>query len=223
MGLFSFLKGGKKKSSENADYPKQDGGYPQQQQQFQQEQCPPEQFGQPQGFPQPGFAPQGYAPQEFPTQGQPQQGYFPPGDQQQGYPQPGFPHQQFQGYPQEEQRVIDNVDRDDSACQYQFKPDEETYRCLDCEITEDCPVLCRNCFDASEHKNHRWEMLRDEGGGWCDCGDRTAWREPFVFCQFHAPKYEQPTQQTGMPYPVAGGNPANNSSYGNPPPYGQQY
>ena len=55
-------------------------------------------------------------------------------------------------------------------------------------------VLCRNCFEASEHPNHRWEMLRDEGGGWCDCGDRTAWREPFVFCTFHAPQYHPPPQ-----------------------------
>jgi hypothetical protein len=112
MGLFSFLKGGKKKSSENADYPRQDGGYPQQQQQFHSEQGPPDQFGQPQGFPQPG-----YAPQEFPQQGHPQQGYYPQGDQQQGYPQPGFPQQQFQGYPHAEQRVIDNVDREDSGNQ----------------------------------------------------------------------------------------------------------
>ena len=46
-------------------------------------------------------------------------------------------------------------------------------------------------------------MLRDEGGGWCDCGDRTAWREPYVYCTFHAPKYP-----TGPPppagYPPAG-------------------
>ena len=64
-------------------------------------------------------------------------------------------------------------------------------------------VLCRNCFEASEHRNHQYEMLRDEGGGWCDCGDRTAWREPFVFCTFHAPKYNQPPMGGPMP-PVAG-------------------
>ncbi|CAG5094445.1 Oidioi.mRNA.OKI2018_I69.XSR.g13563.t1.cds [Oikopleura dioica] len=220
MGLFGFLKGKKKSSEGSADYPRQDGGYPQQQQQ-QFQQPPQEQFGQPQGYPQPGYAPEGYAQQGYPQQGYPPQGH----PEHQGYPQdPGFPQQQFQGYPpHEEHRQIDNVDRNDSACQYQFKPDEETYRCLDCEITEDCPVLCRNCFEASEHKNHRWEMLRDEGGGWCDCGDGTAWRQPFVFCQFHAPKYEQPQQDPGMPYPVAGGDVGYNASYGNPPPYGQQY
>ena len=115
----------------------------------------------------------------------------------------------------------DCVDRQDSACQKQFNPGEETYRCIDCELTDDTPgncllfiylsiqlfyygsflapsssliklnfylVLCRNCFEASEHRHHQWEMLRDEGGGWCDCGDRTAWREPYVFCTFHAPQ-----------------------------------
>ena len=64
-------------------------------------------------------------------------------------------------------------------------------------------VLCRNCFEASEHRHHQYEMLRDEGGGWCDCGDRSAWREPFVFCTFHAPKYTQPPMGAPMP-PVAG-------------------
>ena len=63
-------------------------------------------------------------------------------------------------------------------------------------------VLCRNCFEASEHKNHQWEMLRDEGGGWCDCGDRTAWREPFVFCTFHAPSYSAPPQVRPKMIPI---------------------
>ena len=33
----------------------------------------------------------------------------------------------------------DNVDRQDSACQKQFNPGDETYRCIDCELTDDTP------------------------------------------------------------------------------------
>jgi hypothetical protein len=42
-------------------------------------------------------------------------------------------------------------------------------------------------------------MLRDEGGGWCDCGDHTAWREGFVFCQFHLPQGQPHGQSHGQP------------------------
>lgn len=201
--------------------PQQNQGYPPQQQMG----YPPQQQGYPpqqQGYPpqQQGYPPQqqGYPPQE--QMGYPPQQGFPP-QQDMGYPQQnmGYPPQQDIGYPPQgfDDRQIDDVDRHDSACQYQFQPGDETYRCMQCEITDDCPsmnehlyysllikiilVLCRNCFDASEHKNHQYEMLRDEGGGWCDCGDRTAWREPFVFCRFHAPKYNQ---QQGGGLPPAG-------------------
>ena len=33
----------------------------------------------------------------------------------------------------------DHVGREDSACQKQFNPGDETYRCIDCEITDDTP------------------------------------------------------------------------------------
>ena len=35
----------------------------------------------------------------------------------------------------------DNVGREDSACQKQFNPGDETYRCIDCELTDDTPGI----------------------------------------------------------------------------------
>merc|ERR1712227_979317 len=124
------------------------------------------------------------------------------------------PPQQYAPPPEHFSPQVDDVTREHSACQKQFNPGDETYRCITCEATDDTPVLCRNCFEASEHKNHQWEMLRDEGGGWCDCGDQTAWKHPYVYCTFHAPSYNPPP---GTVPPVQPGYPAGAPGY---PPQG---
>ena len=118
------------KKAKGGGYPKQEG-YPQQQQNFQ---------GQPQDFQgQPEF--QGQPPQ---FQGQPPQQQFQDPNQFQGYPghfEGQYQGDQFQGQEGYDQptQMLDNVDRGDSACQYQFKEGDETYRCAECEITDDTP------------------------------------------------------------------------------------
>ena len=154
---------GANSSKKSGGYPKQDmSGYPTQQQLMAQgppggypaapppQEYPPQQSYNP-GPPHEGYPPQnGYPPQQGypPHQGYPPEQGYPPQNgypQQEGYPeQHGYPpHQGYppnQGYPgQFDDRNIDNVDRHDSACQYQFQPGDETYRCIDCEITDDTP------------------------------------------------------------------------------------
>ena len=60
-----------------------------------------------------------------------------PGPQvcQQAPPQQYIPQQQYLP------PGADNVGREDSACQKQFNPGDETYRCIDCEITDDTPGI----------------------------------------------------------------------------------
>ena len=152
--------GSSSSKKKGGSYPKQDmgdGGYPAQQQQmpYGQGDIPPQHDFPNQGYP--GQQPMGYP-------GQQQMGY--PGEEQMGYPgqQPmGYPGDGPMGYPPHQQGpypnqygehagpVLDDVGREHSACQYQFKPGEETYRCLDCEITEDVPSE----FKALISYNHR--------------------------------------------------------------------
>ena len=70
----------------------------------------------------------GYPKQEHGTSDQVSYG------QQQQYGQP-VQQQQHQYLPP----GADNVGREHSACQKQFNPGDETYRCIDCEITDDTP------------------------------------------------------------------------------------
>ena len=49
----------------------------------------------------------------------------------------------------------DHVGREDSACQKQFNPGDETYRCIDCEITDDTPGIEFIYFIFSQKWNHR--------------------------------------------------------------------
>ena len=118
---------------ENQGYPQQPNmGYP-----------PPQQPG---GYP-PQHQPMGYPPQQemgYPPQPgyPPEHGGYPP---QQGYGDMGYPPQHEMGYGEQQPHLtstgqpLDNVGREESACQYQFQPGDETYRCLDCEITDDVP------------------------------------------------------------------------------------
>lgn len=56
------------------------------------------------------------------------------------------------------------------------------YRCRTCEHDPTC-AICVPCFQAGDHKNHDYSMIRT-GGGCCDCGDATAWKQK-GFCSRH--------------------------------------
>ncbi|XP_022649941.1 E3 ubiquitin-protein ligase UBR2-like isoform X1 [Varroa jacobsoni] len=62
-----------------------------------------------------------------------------------------------------------------SFCGHVFKSGEPTYSCRDCGVDPTC-VLCATCFKGSEHKQHKYKMNMSRGGGYCDCGDREAWK-----------------------------------------------
>uniref|UniRef100_A0A8C4XDW1 E3 ubiquitin-protein ligase n=1 Tax=Erpetoichthys calabaricus TaxID=27687 RepID=A0A8C4XDW1_ERPCA len=73
-------------------------------------------------------------------------------------------------------------------CGRVFKEGETTYSCRDCAIDPTC-VLCMDCFQNSVHKNHRYKMHSSSGGGFCDCGDREAWKTG-PSCKKHEPGAE---------------------------------
>ncbi|CAM6107115.1 unnamed protein product [Calypogeia fissa] len=56
------------------------------------------------------------------------------------------------------------------------------YRCRTCEHDPTC-AICVPCFQAGDHRNHDYLMIRT-GGGCCDCGDATAWKQK-GFCSRH--------------------------------------
>ncbi|XP_043223453.1 E3 ubiquitin-protein ligase UBR2-like [Amphibalanus amphitrite] len=70
-----------------------------------------------------------------------------------------------------------------ALCGKVFRMGEATYSCRDCGQDSTC-VLCRDCFAASAHQQHRYKMNQSVGGGYCDCGDREAWKDSFC-CSIH--------------------------------------
>lgn len=70
-----------------------------------------------------------------------------------------------------------------SLCGRVFHMGEATYSCKDCGQDSTC-VLCRDCFKASVHQQHRYKINQSVGGGYCDCGDREAWRDAAA-CSIH--------------------------------------
>ncbi|CAJ0578381.1 unnamed protein product, partial [Mesorhabditis spiculigera] len=53
-------------------------------------------------------------------------------------------------------------------CGHVFKCGEATYSCKECAQDATC-VLCRNCFNKSIHKAHKYTMHTSGGVGYCDC------------------------------------------------------
>ncbi|RZC44495.1 hypothetical protein C5167_037446 [Papaver somniferum] len=45
------------------------------------------------------------------------------------------------------------------------------------------PNLCVTCFQNGNHKDHDYSLMYT-GGGFCDCGDETAWKQN-GFCSKH--------------------------------------
>ena len=65
---------------------------------------------------------------------------------------------------------------------------EPIYRCFDCDrISSDgiiYSIQCRNCFQYSEHSNHRVLQQQSSVRKLCNCGDFTCWAKE-GFCQKH--------------------------------------
>ncbi len=72
-----------------------------------------------------------------------------------------------------------------TKCGRVFRNGEPHYSCRECSTDPTC-VLCAECFQASEHKNHRYRIGNSSGGGCCDCGDEEAWKRHY-YCNLHKP------------------------------------
>ncbi|RLV96341.1 E3 ubiquitin-protein ligase UBR1 [Spathaspora sp. JA1] len=61
------------------------------------------------------------------------------------------------------------------VCSKAFAENEPVYCCQDCGFDDTC-VLCGNCFNPDDHKNHNIYIYKSTGdnGGICDCGDDEA-------------------------------------------------
>ncbi|XP_013779486.1 E3 ubiquitin-protein ligase UBR2-like [Limulus polyphemus] len=78
---------------------------------------------------------------------------------------------------------LKKIDNPPVLCGHVFKSEEPTYSCRDCGLDPTC-VLCMECFKNSSHKNHRYKMSMNGGGGYCDCGDEEAWKA-YAYCEMH--------------------------------------
>ncbi|XP_075239180.1 E3 ubiquitin-protein ligase UBR2-like isoform X3 [Convolutriloba macropyga] len=72
-----------------------------------------------------------------------------------------------------------------TKCGRIFTNGEPHYSCRECSMDPTC-VLCRECFQASEHKTHKYRIGTSGGGGCCDCGDEEAWKKD-PYCDLHRP------------------------------------
>eukprot|EP00850_Spirogloea_muscicola_P019997 SM000205S06204 [mRNA] locus=s205:3198:12812:+ [translate_table: standard] len=89
-------------------------------------------------------------------------------------------------YGQEPQAAKDHLKRVAGAsggvCGAIWGLDDVAYRCRTCENDPTCAV-CMQCFLEGDHGAHDYSMIRT-GGGCCDCGDVSAWKEG-GFCARH--------------------------------------
>ncbi|XP_069939421.1 E3 ubiquitin-protein ligase UBR2 isoform X2 [Cherax quadricarinatus] len=87
------------------------------------------------------------------------------------------------GDPAQIYQMVKQLDNPPSLCGRVFKNGDPTYGCRDCGMDPTC-VLCADCFKNSAHSKHRYKISTSSGGGYCDCGDREAWKTD-VFCDIH--------------------------------------
>jgi len=79
-----------------------------------------------------------------------------------------------------------------TTCGKHITMNEVYFRCIDCDIMthpDFHALLCANCFEKSDHKNHRVLRVQklNPGAATCDCGDAEAFN-PQGFCPDHQPK-----------------------------------
>ncbi|CAL4120871.1 unnamed protein product [Meganyctiphanes norvegica] len=87
------------------------------------------------------------------------------------------------GDPAQVYQMVRQLDNPPSLCGRVFKNGDPTYGCRDCGMDPTC-VLCADCFKNSAHSKHRYKISTSSGGGYCDCGDKEAWKND-VFCDIH--------------------------------------
>eukprot|EP01133_Synstelium_polycarpum_P019161 gene19161-22953_t len=68
------------------------------------------------------------------------------------------------------------------ACDTTWNFGDTAYKCKTCQL-DPTTALCISCFKAADHKGHDFS-LQSVGGGFCDCGDPTAFK-PSGFCEKH--------------------------------------
>jgi len=68
------------------------------------------------------------------------------------------------------------------ACETTWSYGDTAYKCKTCQL-DPTSALCINCFQAGDHEGHDY-ALQSVGGGFCDCGDPTAFK-PQGFCSKH--------------------------------------
>lgn len=76
------------------------------------------------------------------------------------------------------------------GCNAMFKKGDSVYRCWDCGLDDTC-VMCKDCFNATDHTGHKYSFAISGGsGGCCDCGDTEAWRIP-LNCRLHPTEHAE--------------------------------
>lgn len=89
----------------------------------------------------------------------------------------------FNGDPEENlRRIQQEIGQVRGVCGAVWGLDDIAYRCRTCENDPTC-AICVACFEAGNHLGHDYSMIHT-GGGCCDCGDITAWKEA-GFCSNH--------------------------------------
>ncbi|XP_013420461.1 E3 ubiquitin-protein ligase UBR2 isoform X2 [Lingula anatina] len=78
-------------------------------------------------------------------------------------------------------------------CGRVFRSGEPTYSCRDCAVDPTC-VLCIDCFNNGAHRKHKYRMSTSSGGGYCDCGDKEAWKTD-PLCEIHRKGEEKGSNQ----------------------------
>ncbi|EGG17925.1 hypothetical protein DFA_08926 [Cavenderia fasciculata] len=68
------------------------------------------------------------------------------------------------------------------ACDTTWNYGDTAYKCKTCQL-DPTTALCLACFRSGDHVGHDYS-LQSVGGGFCDCGDPTAFK-PSGFCQKH--------------------------------------
>ncbi|KAF8992917.1 hypothetical protein BDQ17DRAFT_1432049 [Cyathus striatus] len=83
-------------------------------------------------------------------------------------------------------REEDDIITPGRGCGHVFSKGECCFRCKDCTQDETC-AMCSRCFHATDHTGHNVSFfISQQPGGYCDCGDHEAWREPLP-CPYHPP------------------------------------
>jgi len=79
------------------------------------------------------------------------------------------------------------------SCGRVFRKGELAYHCRNCQNDDTC-VMCKTCFDNSNHEGHDWSHYVTGAGGCCDCGDFEAWAREGCCPEHSAPRLSDPTE-----------------------------